>query len=174
MFMFRSKRHTLSKRLVEEYRKRAKEQTNDERLEVGTLLRRLQEKQLQMLLSAVTSRGQDSTNCVLLPREDEPHVLCCRAWRWPDLRQASELRRMPMCRSAADSVYICCNPYHWSRLCLPALYYKGPLAFYAIFRALQSKLGLDSLTVCPTDEYFDETSFKHGRTRCFLSSLPVF
>lgn len=115
MFMFRSKRHHLSKRLAEA----RKLQGGHEFADVGPLLKRLQENQLQMLHSAVSSRGQDSANCVLLPRENEPHVLCCQAWRWPDLRRASELRRLPVCHSAADPVYICCNPYHWSRLCQP-------------------------------------------------------
>ncbi|KAL3280305.1 hypothetical protein HHI36_017794 [Cryptolaemus montrouzieri] len=119
MFMFRSKRNILSRRLLEAHRRRAQQQSSDERVELGSLLKRLQENQLQMLLSAVGSRGQDSSNCVLLPREDEPHVLCCQAWRWPDLRQESELRRLPVCRTATDPVYICCNPYHWSRLCQP-------------------------------------------------------
>ncbi|XP_045476675.1 mothers against decapentaplegic homolog 6 isoform X2 [Harmonia axyridis] len=119
MFMFRSKRNILSKRLVEAHRRRAQQLGSDECVEVGPLLKRLQENQLQMLLSAVTSRGQGASNCVLLPRDNQPHVLCCQAWRWPDLRLASELRRLPVCRSAADPVYICCNPYHWSRICQP-------------------------------------------------------
>ncbi|XP_026727107.1 mothers against decapentaplegic homolog 6 [Trichoplusia ni] len=37
-----------------------------------------------------------------------------RAFRFPDLRDSSELRRLPLC---ADQD--CCNPYHWSRLCKP-------------------------------------------------------
>lgn len=47
----------------------------------------------------------------------DPHLLCCQIWRWPDLEHSSELKRLPMCHSAKDPVYICCNPYHWSRLC---------------------------------------------------------
>ncbi|XP_072765820.1 uncharacterized protein Dad isoform X2 [Anoplolepis gracilipes] len=47
----------------------------------------------------------------------EPHLLCCQIWRWPDLEHSSELKRLPICHSAKDPVYICCNPYHWSRLC---------------------------------------------------------
>ncbi|CAH1635472.1 unnamed protein product [Spodoptera littoralis] len=37
-----------------------------------------------------------------------------RLSRFPDLRDSSELRRLPLC---ADQQ--CCNPYHWSRLCKP-------------------------------------------------------
>ncbi|KAM0735925.1 Mothers against decapentaplegic-like protein 6 [Formica fusca] len=47
----------------------------------------------------------------------DPHLLCCQIWRWPDLEHSSELKRLPICHSAKDPVYICCNPYHWSRLC---------------------------------------------------------
>lgn len=49
----------------------------------------------------------------------DPHLLCCQIWRWPDLEHSSELKRLPICHSAKDPVYICCNPYHWSRLCTP-------------------------------------------------------
>ncbi|XP_014487352.1 PREDICTED: mothers against decapentaplegic homolog 6 isoform X2 [Dinoponera quadriceps] len=49
----------------------------------------------------------------------DPHLLCCQIWRWPDLEHSSELKRLPICHSAKDPVYICCNPYHWSRLCKP-------------------------------------------------------
>lgn len=49
----------------------------------------------------------------------DPHLLCCQIWRWPDLEHSEELKRLPTCHSARDPVYICCNPYHWSRLCRP-------------------------------------------------------
>ncbi|XP_015590044.1 mothers against decapentaplegic homolog 6 [Cephus cinctus] len=49
----------------------------------------------------------------------DPHLLSCQIWRWPDLAHSSELKRLPVCHSAKDPVYICCNPYHWSRLCKP-------------------------------------------------------
>ncbi|XP_046420358.1 mothers against decapentaplegic homolog 2 [Neodiprion fabricii] len=49
----------------------------------------------------------------------EPHLLCCQIWRWPDLADSDELKRLPVCHSDEDPVYVCCNPYHWSRLCKP-------------------------------------------------------
>ncbi|XP_046734329.1 mothers against decapentaplegic homolog 6 isoform X2 [Diprion similis] len=49
----------------------------------------------------------------------EPHLLCCQIWRWPDLADSDELKRLPVCQSDQDPVYVCCNPYHWSRLCKP-------------------------------------------------------
>lgn len=119
MFMFRSRRTTLTKRLVKA-RKRRSDETRRQIEEEGlaALLKKLKDNQLEMLLSAVESQGMQLSNCILLPREcreNEPHVLCCQTWRWPDVRQGNELRRIPACRSAADPVYICCNPYHWSR-----------------------------------------------------------
>lgn len=131
MFMFRSKRSTLTKRLVKERVRRANEARRpleEEAEGLVALLKKLKDNQLEMLLTAVQSRGRQLTNCVLLPREyreNEPHVLCCRTWRWPDVRQGNELRRIPACRSAADTVYICCNPYHWSRLWQPGKYSRS-------------------------------------------------
>lgn len=123
MYMFRSKRTILTKRLVKAARKRRGDETRrtvEEELQgIVFLLKRLNQNQLEMLLTAVEGRGLKQSNCVLLPREYEPHVLCCQTWRWPDLRQTNELRRLPVCRSASDPVYICCNPFHWSRLCQP-------------------------------------------------------
>lgn len=93
----------------------------------STLLKKLEDTQLELLTGAVESRGADLSDCVLLSRKDvaamgqQAHVLCCQMWRWPELRQAAELKRLPVCESANDTVYICCNPYHWSRLCEPGM-----------------------------------------------------
>ena len=66
----------------------------------------------------VPVRGSSSE----LPSVD-PHLLSCQIWRWPDLTHSSELKRLPVCHSAKDPVYVCCNPYHWSRLCKPGKFY---------------------------------------------------
>ncbi|XP_015120179.1 uncharacterized protein LOC107043270 isoform X2 [Diachasma alloeum] len=51
---------------------------------------------------------------------NEPaNLLACQMWRWPDLSQSKDLKKLPVCHSAMDSSYVCCNPYHWSRLCKP-------------------------------------------------------
>uniref|UniRef100_A0A0C9RIL2 Smad6_0 protein n=1 Tax=Fopius arisanus TaxID=64838 RepID=A0A0C9RIL2_9HYME len=47
------------------------------------------------------------------------NLLACQVWRWPDLDQSKDLKKLPVCHSAVDSSYVCCNPYHWSRLCKP-------------------------------------------------------
>lgn len=121
MFMFRGKKKALIKRLLRESKKPPGDET---RRALEELLNDLEENQLKMLLTAVGCRDQESSKCVLLLRENEPHVLCCQAFNWPDLRQGNELRRLPMCRSACDPVYVCCNPWHWSRLCQPGEWYQ--------------------------------------------------
>ncbi|CAH1106253.1 unnamed protein product [Psylliodes chrysocephalus] len=127
MFMFRSRKTNLTKRLVKARKRRgneARRPTEEEaEMSVINLLKKLHERQLEMLFRAVDTRGQDPSNCVLLPRthNEEPHVLFCQTWRWPDLRKGSELRRLPMCKSPRDLVYDCCNPYHWSRLLQPEI-----------------------------------------------------
>lgn len=87
----------------------------------NSVLKRLKDNQLEMLLEAVESGGGGGSTCVLIPKDaiPEPHALGCRFWRWPEVRSCAELRRMPACISATDPVYMCCNPYHWSRLCQP-------------------------------------------------------
>lgn len=85
------------------------------------LTKKLKDHQLQTLCQAVEQNnvldGQ-STHCVLVPRGviegEEPHVIACRIWRWPDLRYADELKRIPSCPNERDPVYVCCNPSHWS------------------------------------------------------------
>lgn len=95
-----------------------------------SLLKRLKEKQLGVLIQSLESRGGDTTECLLLSRGDlrlgrrsvAPHVLCCQIWRWPNLQADYLLKRMPCCNSAGDPTSVCCNPYHWSRLNLPGMF----------------------------------------------------
>ena len=60
------------------------------------------------------------TDCVLVPRQmihdEEPQVIACRLWRWNDLYDPNEIKRIPKCPNEKDPVYVCCNPAHWSRL----------------------------------------------------------
>ncbi|XP_050297225.1 mothers against decapentaplegic homolog 6 isoform X2 [Anthonomus grandis grandis] len=142
MFIFRRRRGTLTKKLVGLANKRRPSSTNhnnnnngptttnmdrggtnrdNNRQSLREFLRTLQDNQLEMLLTAVENRGTELGHCVLVKREHwhEPHVLCCQSWRWPEVRCADELRRLPQCGAACDLVYACCNPFHWSRLCQP-------------------------------------------------------
>lgn len=157
--MFRSKRNALTKRLwklrestsingrqnVGADGAQSDVATTDilgpEELEVKTvaqsMLKRLKETQLELLLQAVESRGADDTGCVLVPqgnlrlgrRTAAPHVLCSQLWRWSDVRHDYELKRLPWCQSASDPLYICCNPYHWSRIFKPGNIF-APLIFW--------------------------------------------
>lgn len=95
-----------------------------------SLLKRLKERSLDTLLEAVESRGGVPGGCVLVPRGDlrlggqpaPPQLLLGRLFRWPDLQHAVELKPLCGCHSfaaAADGPTVCCNPYHFSRLCGP-------------------------------------------------------
>ena len=136
-FMFRSRRTNLVKRLWKA--RVTTSQDEDGRSDEGgidsvsdelelksvaqSLLKRLKEKQLAVLIQAVESRGGDTTECLPFPRGDvrlgrrtvAPHVLCCQVWRWPNLQADYLLKSMPCCTSAGDTATVCCNPYHWSR-----------------------------------------------------------
>ncbi|VEN36045.1 unnamed protein product [Callosobruchus maculatus] len=118
MFPFRSRRSNLTRRLSKATR-RGVAGCSPQADAIAALLKKLQDVQLETLFKAVESRGREPTGCVLLPFKEEPHLLCCQTWRWPDLRSGEELRRLPSCRSRGDKVYVCCNPYHWSRICVP-------------------------------------------------------
>lgn len=103
------------------------DESNTEELEkksvTQSILKRLKEKQLEMLIHSVESRGEEHTGCVLLPKGDlllgrrkvAPHILCLQIWRWPEISSTSELKKMPFCETVDDPSYVCCNPYHWSR-----------------------------------------------------------
>lgn len=105
-------------------------------LKFRTLVSKLKkDSQLETLCQAVESVGvsdvttgkanrpQDHqpTDCVLVPRGnilgEEPQVIACRLWRWQDLYNSDEIKRIPSCPNEKDPVYICCNPAHWSRIC---------------------------------------------------------
>lgn len=94
-----------------------------------SLLKRLKETQLSLLVEAVESRGGGPpTGCVLVPKGDIrvgrrtllPNVFCCQLWRWSDVTQPFELKRLACCNTSLDDpAYVCSNPYHWSRLSQP-------------------------------------------------------
>lgn len=94
-----------------------------------SLLKRLKERSLDSLLEAVESRGGMPSGCVLVARTEvrlggqaaPPHLLLGKLFRWPDLQHPAELKPLCECQSfgAADGPTVCCNPYHFSRLCGP-------------------------------------------------------
>lgn len=136
--MFRSKRSSLVKRLwklraAQNETKGTPEKESAEDLEVKSvvqsMLKRLKESQLEMLLHALESKGGETTECVLLPKGElrmgkrivSPHVLCCQLFRWPsELHSESQMKRLPCCSTlASDPSYVCCNPHHWSLILDP-------------------------------------------------------
>ncbi len=130
-----------------------------------SLLKRLKDRQLELLLDAVESRGTTSTACVPLPKGDvrlgrgrtaPPHVLCCQLYRWSDLKQATELKRLNFCCQTGRDVeefssgIVCCNPYHLSRLCRP----ESPPPPYSRFPIEGSKTEASS----PNEDCFSQES----------------
>ncbi|XP_028823179.1 mothers against decapentaplegic homolog 6-like isoform X2 [Denticeps clupeoides] len=55
----------------------------------------------------------------LAGQETPPQLLLCRLYRWCDLQDAAQLKPLCECRSFSpqDGPALCCNPYHYSRLC---------------------------------------------------------
>ena len=90
-------------------------------------IRRLPVDELEALLRAVEQRGRSETSascprggqCVLVAAS-QPSLISAtsRLFRWPDLGDDEELRRLPMCRGGGgdDESRRCCNPFHWSRV----------------------------------------------------------
>lgn len=103
----------------------------DQELKSATysLLKRLKEKALDTLLEAVESRGGMPSDCVMISRTElrfgghvtSPQLLVCKLYRWSDLQHSAQLKPLCECKSsgAPDSPTVCCNPYHYSRLCGP-------------------------------------------------------
>lgn len=94
-----------------------------------SLLKRLKEKSLDTLLEAVESRGGMPSDCVMVSRTElrmgghvaPPELLVCKLYRWSDLQHPAQLKPLCECKSfgTLDSQTVCCNPYHYSRLCGP-------------------------------------------------------
>lgn len=163
--MFRSKRHSLVKRLwkhrlINDETQSATETPEELELKsvAHTMLKRLKEKQLDILVQSVESKGGENTECVLLPKEHvrvgrrsfSHHNLCCRLWRWPDLSQEAELKRLSCCNTVNDPGYVCCNPYHWSLLLKPGMMsvltapsatsaQRGHICFYLCYEWLNAR-----------------------------------
>lgn len=93
------------------------------------LLKRLKERSLDVLLEAVESRGGVPSDCVMVSRSElrlgghvaPPELLLCKLYRWSDLQHPAQLKPLCECKSfgTLDSLTLCCNPYHYSRLCGP-------------------------------------------------------
>ncbi|CAG5116354.1 unnamed protein product [Candidula unifasciata] len=143
--MFRSKRSSLVKRLWkyrvnDETKSSSQRDTSTAPLQpdsttsfhediefksvTNSFLKRLKEDQLEALVQAMESRGGEVTPCVPVAKSFlrigrlmvSPYVLCCRVFRWPDLKSDADMKRLPSCmrQNEDKEAVICCNPYHWS------------------------------------------------------------
>ena len=113
---------------------------------LNNMLMRLKKCYLEVLLEAINSDGAVPGGCVLIPvaastTSGTPvHLLMSQVFRWPDVYQESELKRLSFCElysKVSDAknqekhatfdeaasrlrplqkLYECCNPFHWSRL----------------------------------------------------------
>lgn len=103
-------------------------------------LKKSQAHQLKELDKAVTTKGQQPTGCILIPRSLDgrlqiahkkviPHVAYCRIWRWPNLLYPQELKAIETCEYAfhlkRDDT--CVNPYHYCKIEQQGVYiYNSP------------------------------------------------
>ncbi|XP_054745074.1 mothers against decapentaplegic homolog 7 [Anastrepha obliqua] len=88
------------------------------------LMKMLNWQQQATLLDAVKSRKEmsvvNTSCCILLKKsliyKEEPYVIVCRLFFWQNLRDATELKRLPSCSNDRHPMYVCCNPLHWYRV----------------------------------------------------------
>ncbi|XP_053284501.1 mothers against decapentaplegic homolog 6 [Pleuronectes platessa] len=108
-------------------------------------LKRLKERSLEALAKAVDAKGGLPSECVMVPGTElrlgahpiSPQLLLCKLYRWSDLPLAANLKSLSHCQSfgAVDSAKVCCNPYHYSRLCGP----ESPPPPYSLSRSDEHK-----------------------------------
>ncbi|XP_011486523.1 mothers against decapentaplegic homolog 6-like [Oryzias latipes] len=130
-------------------------------------LKRLKERSLDNLVKAVEAKGGMPGECVMVPSAElrlgaqriSPQYLLCTLFRWSDLPFSARLKVLCHCQSfsAADSAKVCCNPYHYSRLCGP----ESPPPPYCLSHSDEQK---------PLDSPLSYTE----SARPFLSSSPRF
>jgi hypothetical protein len=128
--MFRSKRTILSKKLWrlrvhDEARGEIENEKDEENQELKStlhsMLKRLKEHQLEVLLNSIEGKGGEVTDCVLMPKHEmkigrrsvEPHLLMCEVFRWRNLARKQDLGKLVWCTNAEQG-HVCCNPYHYS------------------------------------------------------------
>ncbi|XP_061830913.1 mothers against decapentaplegic homolog 6-like isoform X1 [Nerophis lumbriciformis] len=122
-------------------------------------LKKLPERSLDVLLKAVETKGGVASDCVMVPAGTELRVgahrvssqhLLCRMYRWGDLPPSAHLKALCHCQSfgGQDGAKVCCNPYHYSRLCGP----ESPPPPYSVSHSDEHKPLADK---CVTASFLD-------------------
>ena len=87
------------------------------------MLGRLKETQLEGLVKALDTRGGEPGPCCPVPANQRPTLarthdqseaaIMARVFRgWSE----GDMVRLPWCEEEELGLYICCNPFHWSRV----------------------------------------------------------
>ncbi|XP_030046323.1 SMAD family member 6 isoform X2 [Microcaecilia unicolor] len=130
--------------------------------ELRAMLRCARVRALVALLEAVESRGATGGGCLPLPLpppqppRPPPHLVLCRLFRWPELQHPDQLKALSGCQSqgpggAGQGGSVCCNPYHFSRLCGPE---SPPPAYSRLSpnaeqKPLDASMSLDTMKQSP-------------------------
>ena len=116
MFRFRSRRSQLVNRLAAGAGEAGdtEEEDGGRRRRLTNLLKRLELSQLEGLLVAVETGGQEAGDC--WDCEESQHLTELGQLRWADLTSEDTLVRLPFCLSSS-----CSNPFHRSRLATPGI-----------------------------------------------------
>ncbi|XP_011608288.1 mothers against decapentaplegic homolog 6-like isoform X1 [Takifugu rubripes] len=90
-------------------------------------LKRLKDGNLEALARTIETKG--SSECVMVTNTElrlgahhvSPQYLLCKMYRWSDLPFSARLKPLCHCQSfgSVENTNVCCNPYHYSRLCGP-------------------------------------------------------
>uniref|UniRef100_A0A1X7UDG0 Mothers against decapentaplegic homolog n=1 Tax=Amphimedon queenslandica TaxID=400682 RepID=A0A1X7UDG0_AMPQE len=100
---------------------------------VKSLVNKLEKQEAGSLeeLECALSHTNPQTHCVTIARTFDhsgrmqvahirklPHVLYCRLWRWPDLKNHHELELLENCEFgySKNKDKVCINPYHYKRV----------------------------------------------------------
>ncbi|XP_061743554.1 mothers against decapentaplegic homolog 6-like isoform X2 [Nerophis ophidion] len=142
-------------------------------------LKKLPERSLDVLLKAVETKGGVASDCVMVPVGTELRVgayrvssqhLLCRMYRWGDLPPSAHLKALCHCQSfgGQDGAKVCCNPYHYSRLCGP----DSPLSYTEPARPLimptahtETGTSLGSSSSCGRRSHWCSVAYWEQRTR---------
>lgn len=99
---------------------------------IELLVRKLKERpELLVLLEKVLEQKREDSPCIpILKTQDGriqinrtkllPHYIYCKIWRWPDLNQANEVKKISdsycSISFSRKSNEVCVNPYHYERV----------------------------------------------------------